>query len=154
MSGQYERELVNALRDCGFGAVRIGASGSGTDADRADIVAGEAVVTVLSTESHELTVTSADDVRSDVWIIEHKTTSANVAYADPGEVNAIRREASRWGGRPFVGVRFKGDTAHYLVAPEDCRMTPSDNFAVSQDDLPDDATVVVNLGDPPAVERC
>lgn len=145
MSSQYERELVNALRDCGFGAVRIGASGSGTDADRADIIAGEAVPGGLGLVL---------DVHSDIWIIEHKTTSANVAYADPEEVNAIRREASRWGGRPFVGVRFKGDTAHYLVAPEDCRMTPSDNFAVSQDDLPADASVVVDLGDPPVIDRC
>lgn len=136
---RYERQLVRALTACDRPALRVPTSGSATDRDLPDVLAGTRV------EVGGLTGPIA--TWSDAWCIEVKSTSAGVAYADDSEIEALARFAGAFGAAPFVGVKFKrgGGTRspHWLVPPRACRTTDSGAYAVSESDVEDVAAWAV-----------
>lgn len=145
--GRYERELVNALDECGYVAMRAPSSGSATGRDLPDVLAGRG------------DIYDTPGPASFALAIEHKSTSATTAYADEGEVEALVRFAEAFGAVPLVGARFKTQAAgkyHYLVEPSECRRTQGGgegNYGVPRSDASERASFVVNATGPTFVRN-
>lgn len=168
--GRYERELVSALDECGYVAMRAPSSGSATDRDLPDLLAGRArswndhldpiAEAFLVNRSHTNAIEAAQAIGrvSAPLAIEHKSTSATTAYADEAEVEALVRFAEAFGAVPLVGARFKTQAAgkyHYLVEPSECRRTQGDdagNYGVPKADASERASFVVDASGPTFLE--
>lgn len=141
---RYERELVNALAANGFAPLRAPSSGSATERELPDILAGRA--------TPALHVRSP---RAEVWAIEAKSTSGTTAYADADEVADLQAFAEKFGARPLIAARFKSQAAgkrHYLVEPAFCRVTDGGNYGVPKSDAVWRATAIVDASDDTLVE--
>lgn len=136
---RYERELVNCLTAAGWSVIRAPSSGSATDRHLPDLLA-------LSDEvAHHV----AGSRRTFALAIEHKTTSSTTAYAEEAEVRQLCLFAETAGAHPLIAGRFKrsdptADRLHYLVAPQQCRLTDAGSFGVPLDDAADRAAVIAN----------
>lgn len=142
-----ERELVRRFHDAGWGAIRLGGSGSGTDADLPDVLAGrstgsgtmESYVDGYPWESVSLTQAVA---------VELKSGKATTHYVQQAEVEALERFAQQWGARPFLGARFTtqgSGTETWLVAPEDARgPTDAGRYGLPVADVAERASVAVS----------
>ena len=121
---RYERELVNRFRASEWGALRLPSSGSATDADLPDVLAGRGVAQTLT--------------RSHLLAVELKAGDATTLYVDEAEVAALERFADRWGATPILGARFttQGSETHtYLVRPADARRTDGGNYGLPRADI-------------------
>jgi len=128
----YERELVNYFADAGWGALRLGGSGSGGDADLPDVLAGRNLMTDYG----------------QAWAIELKSGKSTTLYVDANEVAALERFASAWGARPLLGARpTTQDTGreHYLLEPDAARgPTDGGRYGLPRADLAERAFAVVD----------
>jgi len=121
---RYERELVNRFRASEWGALRLPSSGSATDADLPDVLAGRGVAQTLT--------------RSHLLAVELKSGQSTTLYVDESEVDALERFADRWGATPLLGARFttQGSETHtYLVAPAAARQTDGGNYGLPRADI-------------------
>jgi Holliday junction resolvase len=80
-----ERELVNALDDKGFAVMRAPASGSATERELPDVLAGNGTV---------------------FYAIEAKSSAGDPIYLTSEEVEALRYFADSFGAKPRIAVRF------------------------------------------------
>lgn len=138
-----ERELVSRFHANNWGALRIGASGSGGDADLPDVLAGRPA----------LGPSTVDEPASlaELWSIELKSGQTTTLYVTDREVEDLRRFADAWGATPLLGARFthtSGDhydkTATYLVRPSDARVTDGGAFGLPVADIEERAYAVVS----------
>lgn len=131
-----ERELVNRFRHAGWGALRLPSSGSATDRELPDVLAGRPVP-----------IPGRDGPFSTVVAIELKSGKATTLYVDDYEVDALRTFAQQWGARPFLAARFTSQgsgTETWLVPPDDARgPTDGGRYGLPQADIEDRAAVVV-----------
>lgn len=128
---RYVRECINAFVDAGWGAMAAPASGSATERDLPDLVAGRQVFAVTATK---------------LYAIEHKCGDATTLYVDADEVDALEAFCERFGATPLLGARFTTQTTgkeHYLVRPEDARQTDDGNYGIPVSDAADRATLIV-----------
>lgn len=77
-----QRELVNRLNDTGFAVLRAPASGSATDRNLPDVLAGNG---------------------ESVYAIEAKSSNGNPNYLDGSEVDALEFFAENFGAKPGSG---------------------------------------------------
>lgn len=138
----YEQELVNRFLENGYGALRLGASGSGGDADLPDVLAGRR-------EALD-GMTGPIATRTDVWAVELKSGSQTTLYVDADEVGALTRFAHPWGAKPLLGARFTFDsgehynrTGTYLLEPDDARRTDGGQYGLPVADVDERAFAVV-----------
>lgn len=103
-----ERELVNRLHDAGFAVMRAPASGSATERDLPDVLAGNG---------------------TDFYAIEAKSSSGNPIYLDAAEIDALSYFAENFGAEPRIGVRFDEEDWAFF-APENLYRTDSGNYRV------------------------
>lgn len=103
-----ERELVNRLDDAGFAVMRAPASGSATERDLPDVLAGNG---------------------ENFYAIEAKSSSGNPIYLDGQEVKALRFFAENFGAEPRIGIRFD-DHEWAFFDPDDLYQTDGGNFRV------------------------
>jgi Holliday junction resolvase len=132
----YERELVNYLRDAGYGALRLPSSGSATERELPDVLTGH-----------------PDLNGSSLLAIEVKSGSASTLYVEKSEVDALGSFARTWGATPYLAARRTSrgtDTKHYLVAPSDARQTPSGNYGLPSADVAERASIVIG---PEGIQR-
>ena len=106
-----ERELVNALDDRGFAVMRAPASGSATERDLPDVLAG-------------------DSEKLDA--IEAKSSSGRPVYLDGEEVEALVYFARNFGAKPRVAVRFDRED-WYFFHPADLHVTDGGNYRVKKE---------------------
>ena len=111
-----ERQLVDKLDDSGFAVMRAPASGSATDRDLPDVLAGRADRTDGSSEPL-------------FYAIEAKSSSGNPIYLDSEEVDSLVFFARNFGARPRIAVRFDRQP-WYFFHPEDCYTTDGGNYRV------------------------
>lgn len=84
-----ERELVNKLNDAGFAVMRAPASGSATERDLPDVLAGDGDY---------------------FYAIEAKSSSGDPIYLDSEEVASLQYFAESFGAVALIGTRFdRGD---------------------------------------------
>jgi Holliday junction resolvase len=106
-----ERELVNKLDGAGFAVMRAPASGSATERDLPDVLAGDA---------------------EQFYAVEAKSSSGDPIYLDGGEVESLLYFARNFGARARVGVRFDRED-WYFFHPDDLYVTDGGNYRVKRE---------------------
>ncbi|MGM0604041.1 MAG: Holliday junction resolvase Hjc [Halobacteriota archaeon] len=103
-----ERELVNELDAHGFAVMRAPASGSATDRDLPDVLAGDG---------------------ERFYAIEAKASSGRPIYLEESEIDSLCFFAESFGATALVAVRFDRE-AWYFFEPDDLYRTPGGNYRV------------------------
>jgi Holliday junction resolvase len=106
-----ERELVNALDERGFAVMRAPASGSATDRDLPDVLAGNG---------------------DDFYAIEAKSSSGRPIYLTGEEVEALVYFSQNFGAKPRIAVRFDRED-WYFFHPADLYVTDGGNYRVKKE---------------------
>ncbi|WEL18997.1 Holliday junction resolvase [Halorhabdus sp. SVX81] len=106
-----ERELVNELDEAGFAVMRAPASGSATERELPDVLAGDG---------------------EDFYAIEAKSSAGDPIYLDGEEVEALLFFSRNFGARPRIGVRFDRE-AWYFFHPADLYTTDGGNYRVKRE---------------------
>ncbi|MFB6254564.1 MAG: Holliday junction resolvase Hjc [Halobacteriaceae archaeon] len=106
-----ERELVNKLDDNGFAVMRAPASGSATDRELPDVLAGNS---------------------EKFYAIEVKSSGGNPIYLTGEEVEALIYFAQNFGAKARIGVRFDRED-WYFFHPNDLYTTDSGNYRVKKE---------------------
>lgn len=103
-----ERELVNRLDEAGFAVMRAPASGSATERELPDVLAGNGAA---------------------FYAIEAKSSSGDPIYLDGEEVTALEFFAANFGAEPRIGIRFD-ERDWSFFAPEELYVTDGGNYRV------------------------
>lgn len=106
-----ERELVNLLDEAGFAVMRAPASGSATERELPDVLAGDGET---------------------FYAIEAKSSSGDPIYLTGSEVEALVFFARNFGAKARVGVRFDRED-WYFFHPGDLHQTPGGNYRVKRE---------------------
>ena len=113
-----ERELVNALDEAGFAVMRAPASGSATERELPDVLAGDGEV---------------------FYAIEAKSSAGDPIYLTGEEVEALIYFAQNFGAKPRIGVRFDRED-WYFFHPADLHVTDGGNYRVKKETALADGT--------------
>jgi Holliday junction resolvase len=106
-----ERELVNLLDDAGFAVMRAPASGSATERELPDVLAGNGDV---------------------FYAIEAKSSSGKPIYLTGEEVEALIYFARNFGAKARIAVRFDRED-WYFFHPGDLHVTDGGNYRVKKE---------------------
>jgi Holliday junction resolvase len=106
-----ERELVNRLDERGFAVMRAPASGSATDRELPDVLAGDGDA---------------------FYAIEAKSSAGDPIYLDGQEIENLVYFAQNFGAAPKVGVRFDHED-WYFFHPADLYVTDGGNYRVKKE---------------------
>jgi Holliday junction resolvase len=106
-----ERELVNALDGAGFAVMRAPASGSATERELPDVLAGDGET---------------------FYAIEAKSSAGDPIYLTGEEVEALVYFSRSFGAAPRIGVRFDRED-WYFFHPDDCHTTDGGNYRVKKE---------------------
>ncbi|WP_435065283.1 Holliday junction resolvase Hjc [Halobaculum sp. EA56] len=118
-----ERELVNRLDDAGFAVMRAPASGSSTDRELPDVLAGDGRV---------------------FYAVEAKSSSGDPIYLRGEEVEALVYFARNFGASPKIGVRFDRED-WYFFHPGDLHVTDGGNYRVKKETALADGETIDDL---------
>jgi len=113
-----ERELVNELDDAGFAVMRAPASGSATERELPDVLAGDGET---------------------FYAVEAKSSAGDPIYLDGEEVEALLYFAGNFGAKPRIGVRFDQED-WYFFHPGDLYTTDGGNYRVKKETALADGT--------------
>ncbi|SDK35197.1 Holliday junction resolvase Hjc [Natronorubrum texcoconense] len=113
-----ERELVNALDEAGFAVMRAPASGSATERELPDVLAGDG---------------------EQFYAIEAKSSSGDPIYLTGEEVEALIYFSRNFGAKPRIGVRFDRED-WYFFHPGDLYVTDGGNYRVKKETAIADGT--------------
>jgi len=113
-----ERELVNALDDAGFAVMRAPASGSATERELPDVLAGDGEV---------------------FYAIEAKSSAGDPIYLTNEEVHALVYFARNFGAKARVAARFDRED-WYFFHPDDLHKTDGLNYRVKRETAVADGT--------------
>ncbi|UPM42051.1 Holliday junction resolvase Hjc [Halocatena salina] len=106
-----ERELVNLLDEHGFAVMRAPASGSATERELPDVLAGNGSV---------------------FYAIEAKSSGSDSIYLSGEEVESLVFFARNFGAKPRIGVRFDRED-WYFFHPGDLYVTEGGNYRVKRE---------------------
>ncbi|PSQ02429.1 nucleoid-structuring protein H-NS [Halobacteriales archaeon QS_5_70_17] len=126
-----ERELVNELDDRGFAVMRAPASGSATDRELPDVLAGDG---------------------DSFYAIEAKSSSDRPIYLTGEEVEALVYFARNFGAKPRIGVRFDRED-WYFFHPADLHTTDGGNYRVKKETALAEGTDIEELTGGPRQTR-
>lgn len=132
-----ERELVNFLDEYGFAVLRAPASGSATERELPDALAGNG---------------------KNFYAIEAKSSGGDPIYIEEYEIVNLEYFANNFGAKAKVGVKFDlehGDPAHgeddktgwYFFDPDDLYRTDSGNYRVKKETALSDGVPLRRLGE-------
>lgn len=99
--------------------MRSPSSGSATDREQPDILAGD----------------PTNDTTA--YAIELKTTSKDHAYIRPDEADALRQFALGFNAVPLAVARWSGDRTFYAYPLDDLDRTPNGKYAMHKQDRDD-----------------
>ncbi|MFP4625493.1 MAG: Holliday junction resolvase Hjc [Natronomonas sp.] len=106
-----ERELVTRLDEAGFAVMRAPASGSATERELPDVLAGDGET---------------------FYAIEAKSSAGDPIYLTGEEIEALVYFSRNFGAKPRVGVRFDHED-WYFFHPGDLHETPGGNYRVKKE---------------------
>ncbi|QKY20811.1 nucleoid-structuring protein H-NS [Halolamina sp. CBA1230] len=118
-----ERELVNRLDEAGFAVMRAPASGSATQRELPDVLAGNGDA---------------------FYAIEAKSSAGDPIYLTGEEVQALVYFAQNFGAKPRIAVRFDRED-WYFFHPGDCYTTDGGNYRVKKETALADGTDMAEL---------
>ena len=113
-----ERELVTALDEAGFAVMRAPASGSATERELPDVLAGDGET---------------------FYAIEAKSSAGDPIYLSGEEIEALVYFSRNFGAKPRVGVRFDRED-WYFFHPGDLYQTAGGNYRVKKETALSDGT--------------
>jgi Holliday junction resolvase len=113
-----ERELVNALDDAGFAVMRAPSSGSATERELPDVLAGDGET---------------------FYAIEAKSSAGDPIYLTGEEIAALVYFSRNFGAKPRVGARFDRED-WYFFHPGDLHVTDGGNYRVKKEKAVADGT--------------
>ncbi|SEH36576.1 holliday junction resolvase [Halopenitus malekzadehii] len=113
-----ERELVNALDEAGFAVMRAPASGSATERELPDVLAGNG---------------------ERFYAIEAKSSAGDPIYLDGEEVEALLFFSRNFGAKARIAVRFDRED-WYFFHPGDLYTTDGGNYRVKKETALADGT--------------
>ncbi|WP_280535392.1 Holliday junction resolvase Hjc [Halopenitus sp. POP-27] len=113
-----ERELVNALDEAGFAVMRAPASGSATERELPDVLAGNG---------------------ERFYAIEAKSSAGDPIYLDGEEVEALLFFSQNFGAKARIAVRFDRED-WYFFHPGDLYTTDGGNYRVKKETALADGT--------------
>mgnify|MGYP006277856439 FL=1 len=119
-----ERELVNALDERGFAVMRAPASGSATERELPDVLAGDGDA---------------------FFAVEAKSSSGDPIYLTGEEVEALVYFSQNFGASPKIGVRFDRED-WYFFHPADVHKTDGGNYRVKKETAIEDGDHIDDLG--------
>jgi Holliday junction resolvase len=119
-----ERELVNALDERGFAVMRAPASGSATERELPDVLAGDG---------------------DTFYAVEAKSSAGDPIYLTGEEVEALVYFAQNFGASPKIGVRFDRED-WYFFHPADVHQTDGGNYRVKKETAVEDGQHLDDLG--------
>jgi len=105
-----ERELVNELDAAGFAVMRAPASGSATERDLPDVLAGDG---------------------DKFYAIEAKSSAGDPIYLSGEEVESLIYFARNFGAKARIAVRFDRED-WYFFHPGDLHVTDGGNYRVKK----------------------
>lgn len=105
-----EREVIDELEERGFACLRAPSSGSSTDRELPDVLAGNG---------------------DDFYAIEVKRGGGERVYLDEHEIEDLKYFADRFGAQPLIGVRFDYGEWFFLWI-DDLHETPEGNYRVDR----------------------
>ena len=106
-----ERELVNRLDEAGFAVMRAPASGSATERELPDVLAGDG---------------------EQFYAIEAKSSAGAPIYLDGEEVYSLVYFARNFGAKPRIAARFDRED-WYFFHPDDLHQTDGGNYRVKKE---------------------
>jgi len=106
-----ERELVNRLDEAGFAVMRAPASGSATERDLPDVLAGDGDV---------------------FYAVEAKSSAGDPIYLSGDEVESLVYFAQNFGAKARIGVRFDRED-WFFFHPGDLHVTDGGNYRVKKE---------------------
>ena len=106
-----ERELVNRLDAKGFAVMRAPASGSATERELPDVLAGDGAV---------------------FYAIEAKSSAGDPIYLTGEEVEALVYFSQNFGAKPKIGVRFDRED-WFFFHPAEVHQTDGGNYRVKKE---------------------
>lgn len=106
-----ERELVNILHERGYAVMRAPSSGSGTERNLPDILAGDG---------------------SRFYAFEVKASQDTQVYLDGEEIEALIYFTRNFGARARIAVRFDRED-WYFFHPNDLYTTNSGNYRIKRE---------------------
>ncbi len=118
-----ERELVNALDDAGFAVMRAPASGSATQRELPDVLAGNGEI---------------------FYAIEVKSSSGKPIYLTGEEVEGLVFFSRNFGAKARIGVRFDRED-WYFFHPGELHVTDGGNYRVKKELAREDGTSLDDL---------
>jgi Holliday junction resolvase len=118
-----ERELVNELDERDFAVMRAPASGSATERELPDVLAGNGDL---------------------FYAIEAKSSSGDPIYLTGEEVEALVYFSRNFGAKPRIGVRFDRE-GWYFFHPADLHVTDGGNYRVKKETALADGTDMAEL---------
>jgi Holliday junction resolvase len=118
-----ERELVNLLDEAGFAVMRAPASGSATERDLPDVLAGDG---------------------ERFYSIEAKSSSGKPIYLDGTEIESLLFFSRNFGAKARVAVRFDRED-WYFFHPGDLHVTDGGNYRVKKETALADGTDLAEL---------
>ena len=113
-----ERELVNELDDAGFAVMRAPASGSATERELPDVLAGDG---------------------ERFYAVEAKSSAGDPIYLSGEEIEALVYFSRNFGAKPRVGARFDHED-WYFFHPGDLYETDGGNYRVKRETALADGT--------------
>ncbi|MGB9986875.1 Holliday junction resolvase Hjc [Salarchaeum japonicum] len=129
-----ERELVNRLDEAGFAVMRAPASGSATQRELPDVLAGDG---------------------ESFYAVEAKSSSGDPIYLTGEEIEALVYFSQNFGARPKVGARFDRED-WYFFHPHDLHQTDGGNYRVKKETALESGETIADLkarGDDGGSER-
>lgn len=126
-----ERELVNRLDEREYAVMRAPASGSATERDLPDVLAGNG---------------------DRFYAIEAKSSGGDPIYLDAEEVDALGFFAENFGATPVVGVRFDY-CDWYFFTPNQLYTTDTGNYRVKESKATADGVPMDKLASLSVVEE-
>jgi Holliday junction resolvase len=118
-----ERELVNRLDEAGFAVMRAPASGSATERELPDVLAGDGDA---------------------FYAIEAKSSSGDPIYLTGEEVESLVYFSKNFGAKPKIGVRFDRED-WFFFHPADVHQTDGGNYRVKQETALDEGEPLPDL---------
>ena len=117
-----ERELVNALDDAGFAVMRAPASGSATNRELPDVLAGNGTV---------------------FYAIEAKSSAGDPIYLTSEEVEALVYFSQNFGAKPRIAARFDRED-WYFFHPDDL-LTEKGAYRVKKERAIEEGETIADL---------
>jgi Holliday junction resolvase len=155
---KYERELVNTFDAFDIPSMRAPSSGSATQRELPDVLTlqpqpqhtiKDKIQTLLPEYKHRKAVeTIANDIGSlsQAYAIELKSGEGTTLYVGGDEVDKLLNFCEDSGAIPRIAARFterKHPVKHFLVHPNNARMTEEGNYGLPVDDIEERASEII-----------